>query len=746
MTINTNDRTQSRWLTFTGVLTLVICGLAPLTGCGKSDAARMEEFRKYAGAGAAKDDDEDDEPVVENSTPFTPPSRGDRTSETAAATPTQPAATDTAAKSADAAPAATATPDKPAPPAAVDGVTDTKAPPATQLTDVERRQVTIDNMTKIANALEAYRSARGGGAYPAQYVGDSNGRPLLSWRVALLPMLGYEKLYKQFKLNQAWDSNHNRKLIEKIPSVYQSPERFDFYTNYLAASGSAAAFNGHKPKPIRRWEDGLENAILLVEVNDDKSVIWTQPEDLKFDPLNPATGLGGLRADGFFAVWGGGDLTVVPNGGGSLKNAFTVDGGDITASTLKKPAFAQAGGLQNAFRRNTTTAGPASATPANSATTSISTNGAATQARTGNTAQPVSAGPLATANADAQEAFTQGREADAIQLYYANVAASDRADSWLYQYQWIPGLSRPCAIIRYGIGIEFTGPNAMKAKATALRAIAQSIEAANTTTGRPNRFGARSQGVSKAYGQLAGTFGNQILQVVKSRPLHAPFVAEAPQQPTRRVFRRSDDDEDDYLANQLQEKGARLAPGIQFIGVDRARVLTAAARKHEVDALILFEIDEKASNRGSVREVSVSVVDVVRKKTIYKSKKLNSRAVQQAKLDLIQDDPTPSVIRDFRDFIEAKLTPGPMPPQLRPAVAEKRVAWLGNQNEKNPLRTLAEIQLYRNLDLIKVTDQMDAYKNLLGSDAAITLIGGSPAEKAELLEDFLPLSPIAGTN
>ena len=44
MTINTNDRTQSRWLTFTGVLTLVICGLAPLTGCGKSDAARMEEF------------------------------------------------------------------------------------------------------------------------------------------------------------------------------------------------------------------------------------------------------------------------------------------------------------------------------------------------------------------------------------------------------------------------------------------------------------------------------------------------------------------------------------------------------------------------------------------------------------------------------------------------------------------------------------------------------------------------------
>ena len=107
---------------------------------------------------------------------------------------------------------------------------------------------------------------------------------------------------------------------------------------------------------IRRWEDGLENSIILVEVNDDKSVIWTQPADLAFDPRRPREGLGALRRDGFFAVWGGGELTVVPTGSGDLRAAFTVDGGDLTSALMKKPAVAQAGGLAGRFQRNTTAA------------------------------------------------------------------------------------------------------------------------------------------------------------------------------------------------------------------------------------------------------------------------------------------------------------------------------------------------------------------------------------------------------
>ena len=48
----------------------------------------------------------------------------------------------------------------------------------------------------------------------------ADGKPLLSWRVVILPYLGEEDLYKQFKLNEPWDSAHNRKLIPKMPRVY----------------------------------------------------------------------------------------------------------------------------------------------------------------------------------------------------------------------------------------------------------------------------------------------------------------------------------------------------------------------------------------------------------------------------------------------------------------------------------------------------------------------------------------------
>ncbi len=735
----------SSWWSLVGLFIIGSFVCIPSIGCGKSDAARMEEFRKYAGAGSSKDDEDEEDDYVApvESTPYTPPARG--------AAPGSTPAADTATVSADASDPVAATPQaaaKPQPAAPIDGLTDTKSPPATPLSEVERRQITLNNLTRISQAFETYRESKGGGSYPAQYIGDSNGRPLLSWRVSILPLLGYEKLYKQFKLNQPWDSNHNRTLIDKIPSVYQSPERFDTWTNYLGVSGSSAAFNGARPKPIRRWEDGLENALTIVEVNDDKSVIWTQPEDYKVNYDNIREGLGGLRAEGFFAIWGGGELGAVPNAG-NLRTAFTVDGGDITPSTLKKPAFAEAGGLANAFKRNTGVPRPgAPAQPGGSpATGPTAGGGGPAMAGGARNAPSFQGGPIGIAAADAQAAFTDGREADAIKLYYANIAASDTADSWLYQYQWVPGLSRPSAIIRYGVGVEFRGPNAAKARVTALKAILASIEAAkaptiNPSTGRPipNRARGNSQGAAKAFNSVAGNFGAQILQMVKARPLHAPFIIEQPKT-TRRQGYISRDDREDMISGQIQpgSKGTILAPGIQFIGVDRERTLIAAARKHEVDVLILLRIDEKPSTRGSlIKDVRVSLVDVVRKKNIYQSKKLNSRAVQQAKLDLVKDDPTLEVLDDLRDFLADKLTPAPIPAALRPAVAAKRVNYLAGQTEKNPLRSLAEIQFYRQMDLIRLQEQMKAYSELIDQEAALTLIGGSPDEKAVVLKPFMP--------
>src|SRR6476646_454448 len=48
---------------------------------------------------------------------------------------------------------------------------------------------------------------KNGGAFPTDAIRDKNGKALLSWRVALLPFLEEGTLYKQFKLDEPWDSD-----------------------------------------------------------------------------------------------------------------------------------------------------------------------------------------------------------------------------------------------------------------------------------------------------------------------------------------------------------------------------------------------------------------------------------------------------------------------------------------------------------------------------------------------------------
>ncbi|QVL31292.1 sigma-70 family RNA polymerase sigma factor [Telmatocola sphagniphila] len=76
----------------------------------------------------------------------------------------------------------------------------------------------LNNLKQIAIAILNYEAAYG--YLPADTV-DQDGKALLSWRIELLPYLGRADLYNQFKRDQAWDSEHNLKLLAKMPDVYR---------------------------------------------------------------------------------------------------------------------------------------------------------------------------------------------------------------------------------------------------------------------------------------------------------------------------------------------------------------------------------------------------------------------------------------------------------------------------------------------------------------------------------------------
>jgi prepilin-type processing-associated H-X9-DG protein len=146
---------------------------------------------------------------------------------------------------------------------------------------------------------------------------SKDGKPLLSWRVHMLPYVEQKLLYDQFHLDEPWDSEHNRNLIDKMPAVFKSPMsklRKPGMTNYVVPVGKNTAFPpGPKGLKFADIVDGTSNTILCLEVDDDQAVIWTKPDDWPFDPENPARGLGRLHGNGFYVAFCDGSVHFLLN-------------------------------------------------------------------------------------------------------------------------------------------------------------------------------------------------------------------------------------------------------------------------------------------------------------------------------------------------------------------------------------------------------------------------------------------------
>jgi hypothetical protein len=142
----------------------------------------------------------------------------------------------------------------------------------------------MGKVKNIATALLAYHKDKG--KFPPAATLSKEGKPLLSWRVQILPYLGHNLLYKQFKQNEPWDSEQNKKLIRRIPPSFRETQD-DLNkgtTPFQAPVGLATIFppGGTGTNSIQIINE-LSNTIMIVKVPEDKSAIWTKPEDWEID-------------------------------------------------------------------------------------------------------------------------------------------------------------------------------------------------------------------------------------------------------------------------------------------------------------------------------------------------------------------------------------------------------------------------------------------------------------------------------
>jgi hypothetical protein len=164
-------------------------------------------------------------------------------------------------------------------------------PPVEEMRGAASAARSMNNLKQFGLAMHNYHDSQK--SFPPRAILSKEGKPLLSWRVAILPHLDEDKRYKEFHLDEPWDSEHNRRLIDRMPEVLRSPNSSaaSGRTTYLAPVMPGAIFGGSEGMPIKQITDGTSQTILLVEADDDHAVVWTKPEDIEIDLDNPSKGL-----------------------------------------------------------------------------------------------------------------------------------------------------------------------------------------------------------------------------------------------------------------------------------------------------------------------------------------------------------------------------------------------------------------------------------------------------------------------
>lgn len=616
------------------------------------------------------------------------------------------------------------------------------------------------NLKKLAEAMKAYHEKNG--RFPAAATLSKEEKPLLSWRVQLLPFLKQEALFNEFHQDEPWDSDHNKALLAKMPEVFKTPGGPEGdKTCYLVAAGMGTVFGQREGIARNLIADGAEKTIMIVEADPDRAASWTAPEDLQYIPASPSAGLGGLRDKAFLVAFADGTVRKLSLGLGQdlLRALFSRNGRELVDLAMLDGQPGEDGKIRKP------------------------TEGMLLQA---------------------EQYFAQGDHKRGMLYLMADGVIRGHEDV-MGSIGWCPALKRPVLMLRFGLMIQTAAPTGAQALAAAaagggLSPMQQeAIGFWGQAVGMPmlgrlesriaeGMFGefnrpAPQQAVAAA-DQPAGVQGPEGMGAEANEPAAVPQAPRpAPQMQRRRgggtgiiaanlegVRRRAAAGPAMADPAGLPELGGQSATpediaqaqalGIVNLGINDGgggggagaganRRATQKAQQENLDVLIVAAIATKIARvRGKPEpqvesSVTLRAVDVMRNETIWTAKPLSSAGAtpeqqQQAEGQAQQGTPlfARGLMRELFDFIDEQLALVDVPALPAEAVRQ-RAETLASSQYSNPLPVLLELRYYEYKKLLTPEDISGYFAKIVGEDQGPTLATGPMEQRKEIVQRWL---------
>ena len=178
----------------------------------------------------------------------------------------------------------------------------------------EKLKLVRDAIVKSQRSNFMYRDRGSGVMHPNIFYGNKG--TIHSWRVLILPYIGHQKLFDEYRLDEAWDSKHNQKVTSNMPDVFRHPSQPKGSTNtsiavasletvdvtYVDSKGVSkigrVGLGSEDGYPVRNATFGIPRGaktLLPCLVEADTSIHWAAPKDIEFKVENlNKPGLGGV--------------------------------------------------------------------------------------------------------------------------------------------------------------------------------------------------------------------------------------------------------------------------------------------------------------------------------------------------------------------------------------------------------------------------------------------------------------------